>query len=129
MPRPAITPQNTSLRPSRPSSDLGTGTVGTGAGAFRPGNGVTTPRLLATVKPDYTAAAMRNKIQGIVAVQRVVDIDGTVRDIRVLRSLDPTWGLDEQAVIAAKNRKFSLGTRNGIAVPVEIVIELQFTVR
>lgn len=36
---------------------------GTGGETFRPGNGVTVPRVLREVKPAYTAEAMRAKVQ------------------------------------------------------------------
>jgi protein TonB len=39
---------------------------GTGGGAFRPGNGVELPKVLREVKPQYTAEAMRAKVQGVV---------------------------------------------------------------
>src|SRR5207249_1402923 len=42
-------------------------------GAVPPGNGVTIPRLLKDVKPQYTADAMRAKIQGSVVVECVVN--------------------------------------------------------
>ena len=37
-----------------------------GGERFRPGNGVTAPRVLTEVKPAYMAAAMRAKVQGLV---------------------------------------------------------------
>src|SRR3990172_10099301 len=54
-------------------SGLGPGTGGgTGGGAFRPGSGVEMPRLLRDAKPQYTADAMRAKIQGRVEIECVV---------------------------------------------------------
>ncbi len=78
-------------------SGLGPGIGGgTGGGAFRPGNGVETPRLLREVKPQYTAQAMRAKIQGEVLLECVVMPDGSVGNIKVARSLDSTFGLDRR---------------------------------
>lgn len=111
-------------------SGLGPGSGGgTGGGAYRPGNGVTTPRLLQQVKPAYTSDAMRAKVQGVVQVQCIVQPDGTVTDARVIRSLDPVFGLDQEAIKAARQWKFAPGTRFGQPVPVEIVIELAFSIR
>ena len=62
---------------------------GVGGGAYRPGNGVSPPRLLREVKPQYTAEAMRAKIQGTVWLEVVVQPDGTVGDVRITKSLDP----------------------------------------
>jgi len=102
---------------------------GTGGGVYRPGNGVTLPVLLREVKPAYTADAMRAKIQGTVLLECIVRPDGTVTDIQVLRSLDPTFGLDQEAMKAAKQWRFRPGMRLGEPVPVVVTIELTFTLR
>jgi protein TonB len=111
-------------------SGLGPGSGGgTGGGVYRPGNGVTLPRVLHEEKPQYTSDAMRAKVQGTVLLECVVRPDGSVGDVQVVRSLDPTFGLDQQAVAAARKWRFAPGTRLGEAVPVLITIELQFTLR
>ena len=102
---------------------------GIGGGAYRPGNGVETPRLLRDVKPKYTAGAMRAKIQGVVVLECIVLPDGTVGDVQVKRSLDRTFGLDEEAVKAARQWQFSPGTRLGQSVAVIVSIELSFSLR
>jgi TonB family protein len=95
--------------------------------ALRPGNGVMLPRLIKDVKPHYTSEAMRAKVQGAVLVECVVLTDGTVGDLKVVRSLDKVYGLDEEAIKAAKQWRFAPGTREGVPVPVLITIELTFT--
>jgi len=111
-------------------SGLGPGSGGgTGGGVYRPGNGVTLPRVLREVKPQYTSDAMRAKVQGTVLLECVVKPDGSVGDVQVIRSLDSTFGLDQQAVLAAKAWRFAPGTRMGEPVPVLITIELTFTLR
>ena len=111
-------------------SGLGDGSGGgTGGGAYRPGNGVTTPELLQEVKPAYTAEAMRAKVQGSVYLECVVRQDGSTGDCHVVRSLDPTFGLDQEAINAAKKWRFRPGTRLGQPVPVVVTIELMFTLR
>jgi periplasmic protein TonB len=102
---------------------------GTGGGVYRPGNGVTLPRVLREVRPQYTADAMRAKVQGTVLLECIVRPDGSVGDVQVVRSLDPTFGLDQEAIKAAKQWRFAPGTRLGEAVPVLVTIELQFTLR
>ena len=111
-------------------SGLGRGTGGgTGGNSYRPGNGVTVPQLVREVKPAYTAEAMRAKVQGLVMVECVVLPDGTVGDARILRSLDPVFGLDQQALMAAKKWRFKPGLMNGKPVPVVVTIELSFSLR
>jgi len=111
-------------------SGLGRGTGGgVGGGIYRPGSGVINPRILREVKPQYTADAMRAKVQGTVLLECVVLADGTVGRIDVVKSLDPTFGLDQEAVRAARQWRFLPGTRFGEPVAVLVTIELTFTLR
>lgn len=102
---------------------------GLGGGVYRPGSGVVNPRILREVKPQYTADAMRAKVQGTVLLECVVMADGTVGRVDVVRSLDPTFGLDQEAVKAARQWQFQPGTRFGEPVNVLVTIELTFTLR
>jgi periplasmic protein TonB len=102
---------------------------GTGGGAYRPGNGVNLPQPLKEVKPQYTADAMRAKVQGTVLLECVVLPDGSVGAVEVVRSLDSTFGLDQEAIKAAKQWRFRPGTRFGEPVAVLVTIELTFTLR
>ena len=44
---------------------------------YRAGNdGVSAPRLIKDVKPQYTASAMRRAVNGTVLLRCVVDLDG-----------------------------------------------------
>jgi periplasmic protein TonB len=111
-------------------SGLGPGSGGgTGGGIYQPGNGVSFPIKLKEVRPQYTSDAMRAKVQGTVLLQCVVKSDGTVGDVQVIRSLDPTFGLDQEAVKAAKQWLFRPGMRMGEPVSVLVTIELTFTLR
>jgi len=90
-------------------------------------SGVSLPTVLKEVKPAYTAEAIRNRIQGTVLMAVVVLSDGTVGEVTVLRSLDTTFGLDAQAVLAAKQWLFNPGMKDGLAVAVRVTIEMTFT--
>jgi periplasmic protein TonB len=102
---------------------------GTGGGAYRPGSGIENPIVLREVKPQYTADAMRAKIQGVVVVECIIMPDGTVGDVQVVKSLDPTFGLDQEAIKAAKQWRFIPGKKQGQPVPVLVTIELAFNLR
>jgi len=93
------------------------------------GPGVTLPRPLREVKPQYTAEAMRARVEGGVLLAAVVKTDGSVGDIQVLRSLDPKFGLDEQARAAAAQWRFVPGSVKGQATAVVVTIDLTFTLR
>ncbi|HEY7790636.1 MAG TPA: TonB family protein [Vicinamibacterales bacterium] len=111
-------------------SGLGPGTGGgTGGGVYRPGNGVDLPRVLQEVRPQYTSDAMRAKIQGTVWLECVVEPNGSVGNVRVVRSLDSVYGLDNEAMKAARQWRFAPGTKDGHPVPVLVTIELTFTLR
>ena len=102
---------------------------GTGGGVFRPGNDVAPPRVLREIRPEYTSEAMRARIQGTVWLDVVVLPDGTVGDVTVSKSLDNVFGLDSQAVAAARQWLFSPGMRLGEPVAVLVTLELFFNLR
>lgn len=108
-------------------SGLGLGSGGGfGGGVYQPGNGVTPPKEIFVPKPQYTADAMRARIQGTVWVECIVQTNGICTDTHVVRSLDPTFGLDQEAVRAAKLFRFRPGMRLGEPVAVLVTIELSF---
>jgi TonB family protein len=102
---------------------------GTGGGFPPPGNGITWPRVLREVKPGYTADAMRAKIQGAVLLEVAVLTDGTVGRVRVVRSLDPIFGLDAEAIKAVQAWRFLPATERGRPVAVVVPVEVAFVLR
>ena len=68
------------------------------------------------------------KVQGSDFLEVVVQRDGTTRDIRVVRSLDPN-GLDLEAVHAVEAWRFNPGRLNGVPVDVLVTIALDFAIR
>jgi protein TonB len=95
--------------------------------AYHPGAGVSAPKLIKQVKPNYTPEAKAARIQGTVLIEAVIREDGAVGDVRIVRSLDAKYGLDNEAVKAAKQWTFSPGQKDGKPVPVLVTIELAFT--
>jgi protein TonB len=100
---------------------------GTGGGVYRAGGSVSAPRLIKEVKPGYTSAALRSRIQGTVVLEAVVTADGCASQIRVVRSLDP-GGLDEEAVSAVVQWRFEPGRLGAIPVDVLVTIVLDFAI-
>lgn len=72
----------------------------------------------------YTADAMLAGVEGSVTLECVVNADGTVGDVRVLRPLFPS--LDEEVVKNLKRTRFRPGTKDGQPVAVLIEIENAF---
>jgi protein TonB len=95
----------------------------------RPGSGIQSPKVLTNPKPRYTADAMRARITGTVRMQAIVLPDGTMGDVEILQSLDPKFGLDEEAVNTAKKWTFSPALRDSQPVAVRIMIDLDFNLR
>ena len=99
-----------------------------GEGAVLPcGGAVTFPQIVKEQKPQYTQATLKAGISGSVEMEVVVDVDGGVSAARVIKTLHPE--LDEQALNAVKEWKFSPGVMNGKPVPVLVMIEMTFTTR
>jgi TonB family protein len=96
-------------------------------GPFQPGSGVEPARVVKQVRPNYTIEAVQARVQGEVWVECVILADGTVGSVRVIRSLDTKYGLDREAVNAAKQWRFVPGTRNGKPVAVVATIALTFS--
>ena len=96
---------------------------------YRPGAGIVNPRLLREVKPQHTSEALDEKITGTVELELVVLPNGTVGDVRITRSLDPVFGLDEQATKAARQWIFEPGTRFGAPVAILVHLALDFNLR
>jgi protein TonB len=114
-----------------PGNDRGIGPgtgIGNGPGVHGVGNGVTAPVPVRQVRPQYTSAAMSARLAGSVIVECIVLPDGSVGDARVTRSLDARFGLDEEALKAARQWRFRPGTFRGQPVAVRVTIELSFSI-
>lgn len=99
---------------------------GFGGGAYGPGAGVTNPIDLWQEKPKYTSEAMRAKIQGVAEVEAVINEQGLVTEARIHKSLDKVFGLDLEAIAAARKWRFRPATLNGKPVPFKVIIQLEF---
>jgi periplasmic protein TonB len=116
----------TGIGPGR-GPGLGPGTDGgTGGGRYRPGGGVSSPRIIVRVDPHYTSEALERRIQGEVWLELVVTSSGMPTDVRILRSLDS--GLDEEAIKAVRQWRFAPGMLAARPVDVEVVVVMAFIV-
>jgi protein TonB len=107
---------------------LGEGTGGGfGGGAHQPGNGCVNPKPIKSQDPKYTSEAMRAKLQGDVDLDIVVLKNGTVGEVRITKSLDSQFGLDKEAIAAAKQWLFRPATCQ--SVPVDMIVGLSIEFR
>lgn len=104
------------------------GPGGEGEG-LKPGNGVSWPRLVREVKPNYTPDAMRAQVEGLVELEILVLEDGSVGRVSIVRSLDARFGLDQEAINAVRRWRFDPGRRQGKAVATRVGVELSFNLR
>jgi len=84
----------------------------------------TQPKVIHTVKAEYTKEALDAKLQGDVVLSAAVDVDGVPTDIKVTRGLG--MGLDEKAVECVKQWRFSPGSSHGDPISVKVQIEVNF---
>jgi periplasmic protein TonB len=100
---------------------------GTGGGPYRPGSGVTPPQLLKEVRADYTEEARRANVTGEVVLEIIVRRDGTVGDVKILERLGS--GLDQRAVQAVRQWRFSPARMKGVPVDVVVEVAVEFKLR
>jgi protein TonB len=97
---------------------------GIGGGAYHVGGGVSAPKVIYRVEPEFSEEARKNKWQGTVILRVIIGVDGKTHDISVQRSLG--MGLDEKAIEAARQWRFEPGEKDGKPVPVEVSMEINF---
>src|SRR5262249_53888235 len=92
--------------------------------ATRVGPGVSPPQVVHRLEPQYSPAAMRGRPSGSVVLDAVILEDGTPKIIRVIQSLD--WELDEAAIHALQQWRFSPALKDGAPVRVRMNIAVNF---
>jgi TonB family protein len=92
---------------------------------FRVGPGVTTPRLLHKIEPEYSPEARADHIQGKVVLQIVINEAGRPIDINVISPLG--FGLDERAQSAVEKWQFAPGMKGELPVKILATVEVSFT--
>jgi TonB family protein len=85
------------------------------------------PKLLKRVNADYPTNTQNQGVQGVVLMQAVVEVDGTIGDIEALSSPHPD--LERAAILALKQWRFEPGTYKGQPAPVIISHSTKFTLR
>ncbi len=96
----------------------------TNSAAYRIGNGVTAPVLIAKMEPEYTDEARVAQLQGTAVLYAEIGPDGETHNVQIISGLG--LGLDEKAVEAINAWKFRPGTKDGEAVTVRATIEVNF---
>jgi TonB family protein len=88
------------------------------------GGGITAPRVLYKVDPEFSEEARKAKYQGTVILTIEVGEDGRPHGFRIMRGLG--LGLDEKAIEAVAQWKFRPAMRNGRPICAPATIEVNF---
>jgi TonB family protein len=86
----------------------------------------TPPRVSKKVPPVYPPIAQAARVQGLVILEAAVTADGTVTEVKVVRSIPL---LDQAALDAVKQWQFEPASRGGVAVPGVATVTVQFTLQ
>jgi protein TonB len=78
------------------------------------------------VSPAYPAIAQSARVQGMVIIQATIGVDGSVVDATVLRSVPL---LDEAALTAVRQWRYTPTRLNGEAVAVIMTVTVNFQLR
>lgn len=84
------------------------------------------PSPLFDPNPSYTEKARTVKYSGTIILQLVIDAQGNVSDVRVLRP--QPFGLAEQAIETARTWKFRPALRDGAPVRVTVTVTVSFNI-
>ncbi len=93
-------------------------------GPIMVGGDVLPPEKTFWPQPQYTEIARKARIQGVVIVQAIIDKEGDVTNVKVLKGLP--MGLDQAAIDAVKKWKFKPATLNGKPVAVFYNLTVNF---
>ncbi len=122
-PKPVASPAN----PSDAVRDGARGGVAEGGGddvILKVGGDVKEPVELTRVEPIYPEEARKNRIQGRVVVQAVIDTKGSVQRAEAVESPDPM--LTEAALAAVKQWTYKPATKKGKPVKVFLTVTVAF---
>jgi TonB family protein len=92
-------------------------------------DGVSVPQPVKQVQPVYTREAQSAGIEGTVRMEAIVEPDGKVGNVTIVKSLDSQYGLDQEAIKALKQWLFKPGTKAGKPVAVSVTVEMSFTLK
>ena len=92
----------------------------------RPGGDIRPPTKIKHVAPIYPSIAQLNRVQGTVILEAVISEQGEVSQVRVLRSVQL---LDEAAMSAVRQWRFTPTLLNGQAVPIVMTVTVSFQLK
>ena len=92
----------------------------------RIGGTIKVPTKTRDVKPVYPPDAQANRVQGVVIVEAILDVDGTVAAVRILRSIPM---LDDAALAAVRQWQFAPGLVDGTPQAIVMTVTVNFSLQ
>jgi protein TonB len=89
-------------------------------------SGIRAPQKIVHVAPIYPALAQSVRKEGIVIIEATIDLEGNVVATKVLR---PAQFLEDAAVFAVRQWKFTPALLNGVPIPVIMTVTVNFTLQ
>jgi periplasmic protein TonB len=112
-------------KPSASSkSDLESICFPTGERGYVVSKGVKPPRAVSTPDPAYSESARHSRIQGTAIYALLVDEQGLVSDVLLVRSLEPS--LNFNGVVALRKWRFKPATFEGEPIRGAVHVEVNF---
>ena len=115
------------LQPLHPSGDLNTRQTDAPEdepGVYRVSRGIKPPRVTSQIDPEFSEQARKAGYEGTCVLTLVVNAEGMPRNIKVTRPLG--MGLDDKAIEAVRQWRFSPSLKDGEPVAVRINVEVSF---
>jgi protein TonB len=91
----------------------------------RIGGQIKPPQLLKRVEPEYPPLAVAAQVHGVVILEATVNEEGTVMDVRILRSVHPL--LDREADRVVRQWRYSPVVLNDVPMPFILTVTLSFS--
>jgi TonB family protein len=105
-------------------------------GIYHAGKDVTLPKLIYSVQPEFSEQARKRKIAANSTVKFIVQADGSVRNVKVIKSAaehytnskdrEAAVTLDPNAMEAVRQYRFQPATFQGKPVPCWVTLEVNF---
>ena len=110
-----------------PDAPPGVGTFGDGEGPFHLGGDIRPPEKIHYPQPGYTEAARMARIQGVVLLQAILDPQGNLTQLEVIKGLP--MGLTESALETVAQWKYKPAMRDGVPVAVYLHLAVNFSIQ
>lgn len=94
--------------------------------AFYVGGDIKEPTKIREVQPIYPAIAIAAKVEGTVIIEATIGRDGLIEATKVLRSIPL---LDQAALEAVRQWRFTPTRLNGVPIPVIMSVTVRFTLK